>query len=640
MWGAAPRFGRVAALLALAAGVLAFAGSASAATNWAGKASADFDGDHVTDFGSLYRGRSPQDGLWYAPGTAGGGPFQIYFGATTDVPVPGDYDGDGKTDAAIFRPSTGLWYGPRTGGNTIVIQMILGQSGDVPVPGDYDGDGKTDPAIYRPSSGLFFAVLSGGGTLGTIVGQGGDVPVPADYDGDGKTDPAVYRPSTGQWTAQLSGGGTYQATNGAAGDVPVPADYNGDGRADPVVFHAATGAWTGPFNGAAGSYSRTLGQAGDVPIPGYYDNNLAADPGVFRASSGTWLATLSGGGSKRFDGLGLVTDVPVQERPTLPVPATAPANTAPPAISGTAQGGLTLTASTGSWSGTTPMSFAYQWRRCDSAGANCADIAGATGSTYVPVGADTAHTLRVLVTATNGGGSAPATSAQTGLVHGEYFTTLPVGSALPRTDADCASRVTRNPWEPRPENYTANHTVPDGPVPWNNNPSWTYWSSFIALRNKVTGNFTGTTDEIIQWAACKWGIEENLIRAEAVLESYWVQSTQGDFANGRYHSFGLMQVSQDDPNGNLLKGGYPYTAQDTALNVDYYGSELRACFEGDFWDGGGWLYGATQVKGDIWGCVGYWYSGNWYDAGAQNYIAQVKNYYNTKPWIGWGYPGK
>ncbi len=103
----------------------------------------------------------------------------------------------------------------------------------------------------------------------------------------------------------------------------------------------------------------------------------------------------------------------------------------------------------------------------------------------------------------------------------------------------------------------------------------------------MTGNFTGTTDEIIQWVACNRGIDENLIRAEATLESYWVQSTQGDFANGKYHSFGLMQVSHDDANGNLLKGGYPNTMQDTALDVDYYGSEMRACFEGDFWDGGG-----------------------------------------------------
>lgn len=251
------------------------------------------------------------------------------------------------------------------------------------------------------------------------------------------------------------------------------------------------------------------------------------------------------------------------------------------------------------------------------------------------------------MTARNRGGRASATSPATAVITAaqrptghEYFGTLPVGAAVPRSDAGCGSRVTRNPWEPRPQNSTANHTVPSGPVAWNNKPIWTYWSAFIAKRNKVTGNFTGTTDEIIQWAACKWGIDENLIRAEAAVESYWVQSTQGDFAKGRYHSFGLMQVSQDDPNGNLLKGGYPNTARDTALNVDYYGAEIRACYEGDFWDGGGWLYGASRVRGDLWGCVGYWYSGSWYDAGARSYINTVKTTLWQKPWIGWGYPGK
>ena len=122
MWGAAPRLGRIATMLALVVAVSlacvrgAERASAAVSLNWAANASVDFDADHLTDLGGLYRGRSPQDGLWYAPSSSGAGPFQIYFGATTDVPVPGDYDGDGRTDAAIFRPSTGLWYGPRTGG--------------------------------------------------------------------------------------------------------------------------------------------------------------------------------------------------------------------------------------------------------------------------------------------------------------------------------------------------------------------------------------------------------------------------------------------------------------------------------------------------------------------------------------------
>jgi hypothetical protein len=284
--------------------------------NWAAQDSVDFNDDHVTDLGALYRGLSPQDSLWYAPGT-----FQIYFGATTDVPVPGDYNGDGKTDAAIFRPSTGLWYGPGTGLPQIVIQMNLGQAGDIPIPGDYDGDGKTDPAIYRPSTGLFFAVLSGGGTKSSTFGAPGDVPVPRDYDGDGKTDFAIYRQNAtadhlGLWYAPLSGGGVYQIYFGAPGDRAVPGDYDGDGKAEAVIFRDTTGLWYGPKS-TGGLFQLPLGQTGDIPIPGYYDNNLAMDPAFYRPSTGLWFSVLSGGGTARVDGLGAPTDVPVQRRPTL-----------------------------------------------------------------------------------------------------------------------------------------------------------------------------------------------------------------------------------------------------------------------------------------------------------------------------------
>ena len=97
-------------------------------------------------------------------------------------------------------------------------------------------------------------------------------------------------------------------------------------------------------------------------------------------------------------------------------PATAPSNTVLPVVSGTAEVGQTLSASQGSWSGSTPMSFAYQWRRCDASGAGCVDIAGATSSSHVLVGADVGSTVRVVVTASNSAGSASAASAQTGVV--------------------------------------------------------------------------------------------------------------------------------------------------------------------------------------------------------------------------------
>jgi extracellular elastinolytic metalloproteinase len=290
-------------------------GGGGSTINWAAQNSVDFNNDHITDLGALYRGLSPQDSLWYAPGT-----FQIYFGATTDIPVPGDYNGDGKTDAAIFRPSTGLWYGPGTGLAQIVIQMNLGQAGDIPIPGDYDGDGKTDPAIYRPSTGLFFAVLSGGGTKSSTFGAPGDIPVPRDYDGDGKTDFGIYRQNASNglslWYAPLSGGGVYQIYFGAAGDKPVPGDYDGDKKAEAVIFRSSTGLWYGPKS-SGGLFQTIVGQAGDIPIPGYYDNNLVMDPAYYRPSTGLWFAVLSGGGTARFDNLGQSTDVPVQKRPTL-----------------------------------------------------------------------------------------------------------------------------------------------------------------------------------------------------------------------------------------------------------------------------------------------------------------------------------
>jgi hypothetical protein len=93
-----------------------------------------------------------------------------------------------------------------------------------------------------------------------------------------------------------------------------------------------------------------------------------------------------------------------------------PTNTAPPAISGTPEVGQTLTASPGTWNGTTTPTFTYQWQRCDAQGNNCASIAGATTQTYTVQSADAAATLRVAVAATDSSGSNPATSSQTGVV--------------------------------------------------------------------------------------------------------------------------------------------------------------------------------------------------------------------------------
>jgi hypothetical protein len=95
--------------------------------------------------------------------------------------------------------------------------------------------------------------------------------------------------------------------------------------------------------------------------------------------------------------------------------------------------------------------------------------------------------------------------------------------------------------------------------------------------------------------------------------------------------------------GSLSEGGYPDTQNSTALALDYYAAKLRACYDGAFYDGGSWLYGGQTVgqiaatKGwdyVLWGCVGYWYSGSWYDSGAQSYIANVQADLANKAWVG------
>ena len=93
-----------------------------------------------------------------------------------------------------------------------------------------------------------------------------------------------------------------------------------------------------------------------------------------------------------------------------------PTNTSPPTIAGTAQIGATLSAVVGGWQGTSPIAFAYAWRRCNASGASCTTISRATSATYAVVNADAGHTLRVVVTARNAVGSATATSAQTAVV--------------------------------------------------------------------------------------------------------------------------------------------------------------------------------------------------------------------------------
>jgi putative transposon-encoded protein len=145
----------------------------------------------------------------------------IQFGVSGDIPVAGDYDGDGKTDVAAFRGSDNTWY-IRQSSDSSIVSVNFGDAGDILVPGDYDGDGKTDMATFRASEGTWYIRNSGDASVTvTQFGANGDVPVPGDYDGDGSEDIAVYR--NGVWWINGSPSGLVVQTFGVASDKPIPA---------------------------------------------------------------------------------------------------------------------------------------------------------------------------------------------------------------------------------------------------------------------------------------------------------------------------------------------------------------------------------------------------------------------------------
>ncbi|MDQ6615800.1 MAG: VCBS repeat-containing protein [Actinomycetota bacterium] len=232
---------------------------------------------------------------------------------TRAIATPDDFDGDGKSDIAVFRPSSGTWFIRPSGGGTDIVPY--GASGDIPVAGDYNGDGKTDIAVFRPSSGTWFIHPSGGG-MDIVVpwGASGDIPVPGDYNGDGRADLAVFRPSTGNWHIMLSGGGTTATNFGTNGDIPVPGDYNGDGTTDLAVFRPSTGTWFVLLTSTSGTFTY-LGTAGDIPAPGDFNGDGSIDVAVFRPSTGKWYIDPSGGGATTVTSWGAPGDIPVEKPP-------------------------------------------------------------------------------------------------------------------------------------------------------------------------------------------------------------------------------------------------------------------------------------------------------------------------------------
>jgi hypothetical protein len=254
-----------------------------------------------------------------------------------------------------------------------------------------------------------------------------------------------------------------------------------------------------------------------------------------------------------------------------------------------------------------------------------------------------------------------------------YFSRLDPGVALP-TDAQCAAAALSRPsdFEPRPDNTIAN----------NETPTAAWLSTFHAavsgdpqtagaptsITDRITGNFKGTTDQIAVWAACKWGRDENEVRADGAIETWWHQDGIGDVGNGT--SLGFLQAkTRDSPStceavatannqvGCTNSTGTLCSAVATAVNdpgcqlhlstafaIDYASAMWYACYVGqqDYLsqrtpNAGYPTYpNETSAQMDE-GCLGYWNTGTWFNTQAINYATTVADYMTSLPWVQSGF---
>jgi hypothetical protein len=225
--------------------------------------------------------------------------FSLYLGATTqvtsfglatDLPIIGDWDGDGLDNIGVYRPSTLRFYLDMNGNDVWDaadrVAGPYGASGDLPIAGDWNGDGRDEIGVYRPSNSFFYLDFDDSGSWtaadlkrGTFGKRNNDLPIIGDWDGDGIDDIGVYRPPYSYFYFDMDGDGTWSAGDlrsggfGVPGDKPVIGDWNGDGIDEIGVYRPSSQRFYFDYDGSlvwdsTVDRAQTFGPAGALPFAG------------------------------------------------------------------------------------------------------------------------------------------------------------------------------------------------------------------------------------------------------------------------------------------------------------------------------------------------------------------------------------
>ena len=271
----------------------------------------DFNGDGINDF-AFFR---PMSSGWHVANTDG--TTTQTFGDPSDQPISGDYDGDGRTDIAVYSKSgSRAVFRINRSSDGGVTSVRFGSDTDIPVQGDFDGDGRLDIAIFRPLLRSWAILRSDNSGQRTLrFGSPGDKPIAADMDGDGKDDPVLFTPDDGIWTWLRSSDNRRGVLRfGLVGDIPVRGDFDGDGKADISVFRPSESTWYTVRSSDGQIQATQFGQPDDIPVAGKYDADSKTDIAVFRPSEGTWYVLRSSDATVRTFVFGTIGDIPLTAR--------------------------------------------------------------------------------------------------------------------------------------------------------------------------------------------------------------------------------------------------------------------------------------------------------------------------------------
>jgi len=284
----------------------------------------DYDGDGKADV-AVWRPLDRKCHIRLATGRK----IAINLGRQGHYPVPGDYDGDGRTDCAVFDRVTGNWHVGTSPLDPAILPTLpavvapatsftvqLGDVSAIPIPGDYDGDGDTDYAVWDAPSWFVKSDPLAPAYEAEVSQPTGfaHLPAPGDYNGDGQTDYAVWSPIDEHWYYGVDSDNPFLFSlhwpDADWGAIPVPADYDGDGATDFALFTLATGRWQFQTDLERAPYTIKWGLHGDMPVPGDYGGDGVADIAVWRPPEGRWYVR-RGDGTTYSVQHGLPGDVPL-----------------------------------------------------------------------------------------------------------------------------------------------------------------------------------------------------------------------------------------------------------------------------------------------------------------------------------------